>query len=172
MTSQSNMLLYVKLPFTGCHVIKTVDCSAFPPKHAASFEIPDIAYGGIKDMCCSGDNLFLTAEYEMAILSYSMRNRMLLWHIKFGENGPDQVRNNENILTTEKVGLPQKPDERGDLLKRPRSPSMSGEAGIQSLSSVATDGKGGPCLRMRRQEPMLTCIFYKWQIPWSCCRRS
>ena len=53
MTSQSDMLLYVKLPFTGCHVIRTVDCSELPPKHAATFEIPDIAYGG-----CQGHVLF------------------------------------------------------------------------------------------------------------------
>ena len=144
MTSQSDMLLYVKLPFTGCHVIRTVDCSELPPKHAATFEIPDIAYGGVRDMCCSGDNLFVTAKYEMEVFSYSMKSKMVLWHFKFGEFSPVLVsKSNEPCFTTEIVGLAQKPDEASELPKGPASPLKSGENYFQSLSNVATDGKHG-----------------------------
>ena len=126
------MLLYVKLPFTGCHVIRTVDCSELPPKHAATFEIPDIAYGGIRDMCCSDHNLFVTAKYEMEVFSYNMKRKMVLWHFKFGEFCPVLVgKSNECCFTTEKA-------EASELQKGPVSPLKSEENYLQSLSNVAT----------------------------------
>ena len=155
------MLLYVKLPFTGCHVIRTVDCSELPPKHAATFEIPYIAYGGIRDMCCSDDNLFVTAKYEMEVFSYNMKRKMVLWHFKFVEFRPVLVgKSNESCFTTEKA-------EASELQKGPVSPLKSEENYLQSLSKWQT----WSYLRMRRQESMFTCIFYGCQIPWSCSER-
>ena len=118
-------------------MIRTVDCSELPPKHAATFEIPDIAYGGIRDMCCSDDNLFVTAKYEMEVFSYNMKRKMVLWHFKFGEFRPVLVgKSNESCFATEKA-------EASELQKGPVSPLKSEENYLQSLSNVATNGKRG-----------------------------